>query len=59
MRIIIIPVFNIDVKVKVDTPPSSVKLMPENQDLAWNTMDDGAISIRVPKLDIYSIVVIE
>jgi hypothetical protein len=55
----IIPVFNIDVKVKVDTPPSSVKLMPENQDLAWNASEDGLISIKVPKLEIYSIVVIE
>jgi hypothetical protein len=33
--------------------------MPEDQDLTWDTMDDGAISISVPKLDIYSIVVIE
>ncbi|MFA5814301.1 MAG: alpha-L-fucosidase [Bacteroidales bacterium] len=55
----IIPIFNIGVKVKVNTPPSSVKLMPENQVLTWNTLDNGAISITVPKLDIYSIVVIE
>ncbi len=55
----IIPVFNIGVKVKVDTLPSSVKLMPENQDLAWNESEDGLISINVPKLEIYSIVVIE
>ncbi len=55
----IIPVFNIDVKVKLDTLPSSVKLMPENQDLAWNESEDGLISINVPKLEIYSIVVIE
>ena len=45
--------------MKVDTPPSSVKLMPENQDLAWNASEDGLISIKVPKLEIYSIVVIE
>ncbi len=55
----IIPIFNIDVRIKVNTQPSSVKLMPENQNLTWVTMDDGVISISVPKLDIYSIVVIE
>ncbi len=55
----IIPIYNIGVRLKVHTPPSSVKLMPENQDLAWETLADGTISINVPKLDIYSIVVIE
>ena len=55
----IIPIYNIGVKVKVNAKPSSVKLMPENQDLSWNTLDDGIISIIVPKLNIYSILVIE
>jgi hypothetical protein len=55
----IIPIFNIGVRVKVHTPPSSVILMPENQELAWETLADGKISISVPKLDIHSIIVIE
>jgi hypothetical protein len=55
----IIPVFNIGVKVKLNKLPASVKLMPENQILTWNKAANNSISITVPKLDIYSIVVIE
>ena len=55
----IVPVFNIGIEVKVDKTPSSVKLMPENQNLKWEKINNGLISIKVPKLDIYSIVVIE
>ncbi len=55
----IVPVSGINVKVKMDTLPSSVKLMPENQTLIWKKLDDGVISVTVPKLDIYSIIVIE
>lgn len=55
----ILPVHNIEVKVKVDKKPDSVKLMPENQTLKWKTLENGLISIDVPELDIYSIVVIE
>jgi hypothetical protein len=33
--------------------------MPENQELNWTALEHGHISITVPKLDIYSIVVIE
>jgi hypothetical protein len=55
----IIPIYNIGVRVKVLTPPSSVILKPENQALNWEASDDGTISIDVPKLDIHSIVVIE
>ena len=55
----IIPILDIGVKVQVKTQPSSVKLMPENMDLSWNMLGDNMISITVPKLDIYSILVIE
>jgi hypothetical protein len=55
----IIPVFNIGVKVKLNKLPASVKLMPENQILTWNKTAGNSISFTVPKLDIYSIVVIE
>lgn len=55
----IVPIFNIGVMVKLNKLPSSVRLMPENQLLTWNKSDIGSISVIVPKLDIYSIVVIE
>ncbi len=55
----IIPIFNIGVKVKLNKLPVSVKLMPENKLLTWNKTDNSSISITIPKLDIYSIVVIE
>lgn len=55
----IIPVYDIGVRVKVGSRPSSVKLMPENQPLKWEMQDISILSVTVPKLDIYSIIVIE
>lgn len=55
----IIPIFNIGIRVKLNAPPSSVKLMPENQVLSWIQLNDNTISFTVPKLNVYSIVVID
>jgi len=54
----IIPIHNIGVRVKADNSPKSVKLMPEDIDLSWK-IQENIVSITVPKLDIYSIVVLE
>jgi len=55
----IIPIHDIKVHVKVNRLPSSVKLMPEGQILSWSKQDNNMISITVPRLDIYSIIIID
>ena len=54
----VIPVHNIQVKVKVEKKPRSVILVPEGKELDWK-MVDGHVVFSVPKLHIYSIAVIE
>jgi len=54
----VIPVHNIQVKVKMGKMPQSVTLMPENKELDWNVKDEYLV-FTVPKLHIYSIIVIE
>lgn len=54
----IIPIYDIVARVKFDGLPKSVKLMPENKELHWY-VQEGMISIKVPELKIYSIVVVE
>ncbi len=54
----VIPVHNIQVKVKVERKPKSVMLVPEKKKLDWK-MEDGYVVFTVPELHIYSIAVIE
>lgn len=54
----IIPVYDIIARVKFDGLPKSVKLMPENKELHWY-VQEGKVTIKIPELKIYSIVVIE
>ena len=54
----VLPVYDIGIKVKKGSIPKSVILQPEGLSLEWKYSDEY-VSFRVPKLDIYSIVVIE
>lgn len=50
----IIPLYNIDVKVKLDSAPKSVSLVPENKELPFE-YDGGYVSFTVPKVDCWQI----
>lgn len=52
------PVYDIGLKLKLSSIPKSVILQPEGLKLEWEYSDEY-VSFRVPRLDIYSIVVIE
>jgi beta-galactosidase GanA len=54
----VIPIHNIQVKLKVEGKPKSVMLVPEKKKLDWK-MKDGYLIFKVPELHIYSIAVIE
>jgi hypothetical protein len=54
----VLPVSDIDIKVRMGSAPASVTQQPEGIKLEWK-FSDGYLSFRVPKLEIYSIVVIE
>ncbi|RLE40110.1 hypothetical protein DRJ16_07465, partial [Candidatus Woesearchaeota archaeon] len=54
----VIPIYNIGVRVKYDRTPNKVVLEPEGKKLEWK-MEDGKISIKIPKLEIHSCIVIE
>ncbi len=51
----ILPVYNIDIKVKKESEPASVRLQPDGTKLDWS-YQDGYVSFRLPKLEIYSII---
>jgi hypothetical protein len=53
----VLPVYNIGIKVKFDSEPDSVIQQPEGVKLDWD-YTDGYISFRIPRLEIYSIIVI-
>lgn len=53
------PVHNIKIHVKVEKRPDAVKLMPENKDLKWELSADNTLTVNVPELNIYSIIVVE
>lgn len=55
----VLPIHDIGVKLKLDSAPRTIRLMPENRKLAWRKLSDGRVAFRVPQLDLYSIVVIE
>jgi len=52
------PVRDIVVRVMVDTAPKRVLLAPSGEALD-HTVDGGQISIRLPRLDLYALIVIE
>lgn len=54
----VIPIYNINVRVKHDREPKKVTLEPGGKKLEWK-MEDGVIHTIVPKLEIHSCVVIE
>lgn len=54
----VLPVHNINIKVKAGERAGSVKLMPENEKLDFE-YNKGYVSFMIPKLHIYSIAVIK
>jgi hypothetical protein len=55
----VVPIHDIGVTLKLDSAPRTIRLMPENRKLAWRKLSGGRVSFRVPRLELYSIVVIE
>ena len=54
----IIPLYNIDVAIKLDKQPKRVYLAPENKDIAY-TCENGVLSYTIGKLDLHAMVVID
>ncbi len=54
----IIPLYDIDVAIKLDKQPKRVYLAPENRDIAY-TYDNGVLSYKIDKLDLHAMVVID
>ncbi len=54
----ILPVYNIDISVKSDEAPKSVRLVPENVNLEY-VYKDGRINFTVPKIDCWQITEIQ
>ncbi len=52
------PLYDLEVSISSDKKPRSVKLSPENTDAEYQYRD-GVISVKVPKLEIHSVVVVE
>jgi hypothetical protein len=51
----VLPVNDIGIRVRINAVPLSVIQQPEGDKLEWN-YQDGYVSFRVPKLEIYSII---
>ncbi len=52
------PVYGLTIAVKADHAPASVTFQPEGRPAEW-TNRDGYVHVKVPKLDIHTILVLE
>lgn len=54
----IVPVYNIEVQIRLDKKPKRVYLAPENEDIDF-TYNNGVVSYSVPKVYNHTMVVID